>query len=623
MDVATNARGDTVATWLRNVGGANYTVQAAFRPAGGSFGPPQDIGATTACFFVALLGPTPDVAIDADGGAAIVYLAPGAASVPTVRAAIKPPGGAFGAPVDLSDDVRSADAPRVAMNPSGFAVAVWEWDDGANDVIQVATRQPGGAFQTSATPLSAAGAPAATPDVAVNEAGAAVTTWSRSNGTVDIVQARVKPAGTATFSPFQDLSATGAVGQDAAAPDAAIEAGGNSTVVWTRDDGTRVRLQARNLNAAGVAAAGTGDVSGDGEDALNPALALDPAGNAVVVYGSCPAGTSTNCSVRSASRPAGGSFGAVQTISAAGDQAFSPRVVMDAAGVATAVFSPLSSTDIRVLMTRRPPGGTFGAVEPLSTGGTNILPAAAVDDQGNVVAAWAQQSGGSGTPYFAQVAVYDNAAPSLDAVSVPASGTAGAGVGMAAAATDRWSPVAINWSFGDGGTASGGAVTHAFGAAGAFTVTVAASDAVGNAVSATRPIVISPKAPKKKKRISSKVRVTWGVAGKKIFLLRLSASGLPKGAKMELRCKGKKCRKTVSSKKRKRGTITLFKEIKASKVAGKKARTFRAGQRLEVRITAPKHIGKVVQYKLKAGKIPSGKNLCLPIGKKTPRKRCS
>jgi PKD repeat protein len=184
--------------------------------------------------------------------------------------------------------------------------------------------------------------------------------------------------------------------------------------------------------------------------------------------------------------------------------------------------------------------------------------------------------------------------------------------------------VAINWNFGDGGTASGGAVTHAFGAAGAFTVTVAATDAVGNATSTTRPIVISPKAPPKKKRITSKVRVTWGVAGKKVFLLRLSAGGIPKRGKLELRCKGKGCPfKRTSAKKRKNRTITLFKEIKASKVAGKKQRTFRAGQKLEVRITAPKHIGKVVRYKLKAGKIPSGRNLCLPIGKKTPRKRCT
>ena len=40
---------------------------------------------------------------------------------------------------------------------------------------------------------------------------------------------------------------------------------------------------------------------------------------------------------------------------------------------------------------------------------------------------------------------------------------------------------------------------------------------------------------------------------------------------------------------------------------GKRQRTFRAGQRLELRITKKGYIGKVVRYKLKKGKIPSGK----------------
>jgi hypothetical protein len=57
-------------------------------------------------------------------------------------------------------------------------------------------------------------------------------------------------------------------------------------------------------------------------------------------------------------------------------------------------------------------------------------------------------------------------------------------------------------------------------------------------------------------------------------------------------------------------------------VVGKKKRSFRARQRLEVRITAKGHIGKVVRYKLKTGKIPTGKERCLPVGAKKPRKRC-
>jgi hypothetical protein len=54
--------------------------------------------------------------------------------------------------------------------------------------------------------------------------------------------------------------------------------------------------------------------------------------------------------------------------------------------------------------------------------------------------------------------------------------------------------------------------------------------------------------------------------------------------------------------------------------SAKKSRSFRAGRRLELRVTAPGFIGKVVRYKLKKGNIPSGRQLCLPPGKKKPRK---
>jgi hypothetical protein len=622
IDVATNPRGDTIVAWARNDGAGAYTVQASFRPAGGSFGPPQDIGSTLTCFFLSVFGPTPDVALDANGGAVIVFGAPGPGGNTVARAALMPPGGTFGTPVDLSDDTNSASVPMLAMNSSGMAVAVWSWDSGVNDIIQTATRQPGQQFGL-ATPLTFAGADAGSPRVSVNDNGATAAAWVRSDGTVDLAQARVRPAGAAAFAAPQDLSVTGAVGQDASNPDVAIDPAGRTTVVWVHDDGAETRVQSRVLSPEGVAGAGIDDVSDPGENGSSPDLALDPGNNAVVVFGACPIPAGDNCAVKSAARPSGGSFGSVAAISAAGENSLSPKVVMDGSGTATAVFSPFIN-DARILVTRRPVGGSFGAVQPVSpTGGSALAPDVAVDGEGNVLTAWTFVANAGAHPYVAQAAAYDAAAPTLAAVSVPSAGTAGQGVGMAAAATDRWSPVSVTWNFGDGTSGTGGAVTHAFGAAGAFNVTVTATDGAGNAAGATRPIVISPAPPPPKKRITSKVRVTWGVSGRKIFLLRLSAGNVPKGGKLELRCKGKKCPfKRRSSKKRRGGSITLFKEIKAAKVAGKNARRFRAKQTLQVRITAPTYIGKVVRYKLKKGKIPSGKTLCLPVGAKKPRSRC-
>ena len=225
-----------------------------------------------------------------------------------------------------------------------------------------------------------------------------------------------------------------------------------------------------------------------------------------------------------------------------------------------------------------------------------------------------------------QAVSYDAAAPSLDAVSVPPAGAPGSPIGMAATASDRLSTPAITWNFGDGTTGSGPAVSHAYGAAGAYSVTVSATDGAGNTTSTSRSVVIVAPGgggPPATPQIFSPVRVLWGVDKKRIYLLRMKALDVPRGGKVELRCKGKRCPyKRTSSKKRRKGDITLFKEIKPRKVVGKKKRSFRAGQTLQLRITAPGHIGKVLKYRLRKGRIPSGQPLCLPVGGNKPRKSC-
>ena len=116
--------------------------------------------------------------------------------------------------------------------------------------------------------------------------------------------------------------------------------------------------------------------------------------------------------------------------------------------------------------------------------------------------------------------------------------------------------------------------------------------------------------------ITSAIGNNWAVRGARLRLTELVARRAPAGAKGQVRCNGKKCkfkRKNV----RKKGSSSNF--LKALK---KKQRKFRAGQTLEVRVTAPNMIGKVVRYKLKRGKVPKGKTLCLPVGSNRPQ-RCT
>ena len=111
--------------------------------------------------------------------------------------------------------------------------------------------------------------------------------------------------------------------------------------------------------------------------------------------------------------------------------------------------------------------------------------------------------------------------------------------------------------------------------------------------------------------------------GKRLFLLALAVKAPPRRAIAELRCRGERCpfgRRRV--KKPRKGALTVFKNLRTAAATRVKARRFRAGQRLELRITAPGRIGKAVRFEFRKGKIPSGRQGCLPIERPRFRARC-
>ena len=149
-------------------------------------------------------------------------------------------------------------------------------------------------------------------------------------------------------------------------------------------------------------------------------------------------------------------------------------------------------------------------------------------------------------------------------------------------------------------------------------------DGVGNASQTVAPVLVQNAPPPP--RIDSTVQTRWAhdaATGKRFLLLRLRVKDVPKGGAVQIRCAGKKCPyKSKRSTKRRKGDITIFKNRSASKASKSKDRRFRAKQRVQIRVTAPGFIGKVVKFKLKRGKDPVGKVRCLPPGKNKPRKSC-
>jgi len=105
---------------------------------------------------------------------------------------------------DLSAPGQNASAPEITTAPDGTKTAVWYRDNGSHFIIQAATRLPGGIFGTPVD-LSATGEDAFSPQIITATDGTTTAVWERDDGAYDIIQAATRPPGGSFGAPV-DLS---------------------------------------------------------------------------------------------------------------------------------------------------------------------------------------------------------------------------------------------------------------------------------------------------------------------------------------------------------------------------------------------------------------------------------
>ncbi len=473
--VAVDPLGDATAVWYRS-DGANTIVQAATRAAGGTWQAPVNLSA------VGMNATFPRVAVDSQGNATAIWTRSTDVTNLVVQATSRPAGGAWQAPVDVSAVGPSLSDAQVAFDGQGNATAIWGGFDGSNYVVQAATRAAGGSWQAPHD-ISIAGYTSFSPRLAVASNGAATAIWELSNGANTIVQAATRPADGQWTTPV-DLSTAG---EDAQTPQVALDQQGDATAIWYRSNGTNTIVQAA-LRPAGATWQPPVDLSAAGQNAQVPQVAVDRQGNATAVWDRF---NGANYILQAATRPSGGTWQSPLDLSAAGQNAASPQVAVDPQGNVIASWDEFNGTASLAQVALRPAGRTWSTpLDPTMTGESASVPDAAFDAQGNATAVWAYANG---TNSIVQAAGYDAAAPQLRGVSIPASGTVGVPVSFSVSPLDVWSPVAsTNWSFGDGQSATGASVSHSYSSPGSYTVVVSSADALGNAASTAASITIAP-----------------------------------------------------------------------------------------------------------------------------------
>jgi PKD domain len=466
VHVAMAADGGAVAVWDGPTG-----VQAVTRPAGGSWSAPAALGNLF----------EPHLALDGRGDA-IVPAVQSDDGTARVIAFAKSADSEWTGPVRVSAaETDIGFGTDLAANDGAEAVTAWTAPDQGLWVARAALRQADGMWSP---PQNLGYADFTAPYTAIDARGDAVVLWTRGSGTTQ-VYAELRPAG-GDWQPAVVLSGSGFGNTKAAL---AMNRRGDALAVWPEADGpTRVRFVSSFRAAAGGDWTAPSRLPFSPTLALTfdpPSIALDDQGNATVVA------QTVDGHVEVATRAFGDATWAGPTAigdSGSDDPALQdtwcvdPRVALDAAGRAVVIWGGAA------LHAARREGGWQQPVE-VADAPACFARSLAVDPAGDTVAIW---NASANAVTRLDASILDATPPAIGRLVVPGTARPGRRVRFSVAATDALSSLAQPplWRFGDGATARGLAVRHAYRRPGRYRVTVTVTDLARNQATATAAILV-------------------------------------------------------------------------------------------------------------------------------------
>lgn len=291
------------------------------------------------------------------------------------------------------DPERIADGydPDLAVNASGAAVAVWLYYGGADSEVWAASFAPEDGWGTPERVATYDGF-ARYPKVALDPRGNAVAVWQhdRRDQRLEIWAAVYTPADgwQAPVSPDPDFAG------DTSEPSIAVDASGNAIAVWVRPAINRSTIAAARYTPTG----GWGSVTRIDDDQIGypstPHVAMDQAGNAMAIFNGDD-GERGNAFANGFT--VDGGWSAPENIDdRAPGPAYGHRIAMDAKGNAIAVWRQVEEDQedwpSRIWANRFTPASGWEAepsrIESLDGARESRAPAVSVNAKGEAVVVW-------------------------------------------------------------------------------------------------------------------------------------------------------------------------------------------------------------------------------------------
>lgn len=286
----------------------------------------------------------------------------------------------------------SADAPRVAVDPSGNAIAVWKQYDGSRWNIWANRYVAGSGWGVaSLIEVNMVGS-AREPVVAVDRTGNATAVWSEWDGTRSKVYSNRYIVGTG-WGRSVHIGVDGA--ENATRPDVAMDESGNAIAVWAQSDGTRYNIYA-NRYAVGVGWWTPTLIETDNSgNADYPVVAVDSSGNAIAAW---QQHDGARYNIWANRYMVGMGWGIAEPIETENvNDAHYPDIAVDDSGNFIVVWSQHDGTRWNIWSNRYVRGAGWEGATRVETDDTHhaVSPSVAVDSAGNAIAVWVQSNGGS------------------------------------------------------------------------------------------------------------------------------------------------------------------------------------------------------------------------------------
>ncbi len=387
-DVAVDAAGNAVAVWARveasGIWSSRYT-----RGSEPAWSAPDEINSPGADVLDRL-----GVAMDARGNAVAAWAQ--FFQRDNVHANRSTRGGSWGVfstRLDGDDgDGRSPpdSGPQVSMNADGTAVVVWVQVAVSQEDVWAARVTPGTQWEPAERIEISNAMQASGPQVAVDANGNAIAVWAMVDGVTSNIWSNRYASGVGWGTSASRIESNNS--GDAEAPQVGVDAQGNAIAVWSQFDGETYDIWS-NRYTSGVGWDTTPEriELEDEGDAVDPDVAVLPDGRAFAVWSQFDGNDNDIWS----NRYTGTSWGTAQRIedNDAGS-AVAPRVAVDPAGTAVAVWRQFGAAGDGIWANTSAPNGNWGSAGPIDTGDRSVgNPRVAMDPNGNAVAVWTVSGG--------------------------------------------------------------------------------------------------------------------------------------------------------------------------------------------------------------------------------------